>query len=139
MVTDFEKHLENVKNQEQKNRERIQQNKSKIDEKIFQMKVEKMNHILEEKGISFRFNLKKVNDHYEFSVPLPVLIGPSTRKFCSDKWNSILKQADINVDFSNEIEEVIQQISGISVVMKLNHNITQEVGKGEIKVNGNKV
>jgi hypothetical protein len=136
---DFEKYLNKIGKEDQRKKDKLQKNKSRIEEKIFEFKVQKLNHIMEEKGIDFRFNIKKVNDHYEFAVPISTLFGPATRKFAAERWKKIMAEADIDMDFSEEVEEAMNQIKGISLVMKMNLKMTKETEDGDVEVDGKTV
>ena len=133
MDPDFKKYLDKAQKDEDRAKEKNANQRTKIEDKIFQYKVDKLNNILESEGIDFRFNIKKVDDHFEFDIPLEVLIGPKTRKSCADNWKSVMSKADINMDFSDELNRIIKSMSGIVVTMKLNNKMTQEIGQGEIK------
>lgn len=132
-MEDFHKYAEDQKKEEERRAERLGKNRDRIKSQIFERKIELLNTELEDKNIDFRFNIRRVEDHYEFDVPLKVLFGPKTQKFCADQWKEIMKEADITMDFSDEIKRVIQEMSGIVVTMKMNLEMTKEVGQGEVK------
>jgi hypothetical protein len=129
---EFKKYLENMEKEVQKKKEKNSKDRTKIEEKIFEFKVKKLNNLLEAEGINFRFNIRKVADHYEFDVPMKVLFGPKTRKFCAEKWGEVMEKADIDMDFTDEIDRLIKEMSGIVLTMKMNLSMTKEIGQGEI-------
>jgi len=49
-------------------------------------------------------------------IPLKKLIGPETREFCSDKWNTFFEKAGISVDFLDNIDDAVD---GMDVVVPL--------------------
>ena len=134
-MNEFDKYLEKQKKDEERRGEKISKNRDKIKSQIFERKIDLLNNELEEKNIDFRFNIRRVEDHYEFDVPLKVLFGPKTQKFCADQWAAIMKEADVTMDFSDEIRRIVNDMSGIVVTMKLNLEMTKEIGQGTIKGN----
>ena len=135
MSDEFNKYLDKQKKDEDKKGEKITKNRDKIKSQIFERKIDLLNNELEEKNIDFRFNIRRNGDHYEFDVPLKVLFGPKTQGFCADQWAAIMREADVKMDFSDEVKRVVSEMSGIVVTMKMNLEMTKEVGQGTIKGN----
>lgn len=130
---EFQKYLDKQKKDEDRKKEKSEKEKTKIEEKIFEFKVKKLNNLLSSQNSNFSFNIRKVEDHFEFDIPLEVLFGPKTRQYCAGLWKEIMGQADISMDFSDEINRVIQEMKGIVLTMKMNLAMTKEASPGTIK------
>lgn len=109
----------------------------KADNKIMQMKLDKLNMLIKKKYYSaseeiaeekmFQFQFEDKGDSYEFNIPLNILIGKNTREFCANYWNDFFKQADISVTFEDNIREALKQTGSINLRMKLNKTLTKEI------------
>lgn len=117
---------------------KMNQDIEKHDGKIMQMKLDKLNMLVRKKYIDggsatpeekmFQFHFQDKGDYYEFHMPLNILFGRQTQEFCAKYWDSFFKQAGIDVTFDNNIKDSLRQAGNISLVMKLNKNLTKEVG-----------
>lgn len=120
-----------------KNSEKNQKEISKIDKKLLNLKLEKLNNLIKKKYYDqdeemaiekmYQLNLVDRGDYYEFSMPLKILFGQKTQDFCSKYWNDFFLSADIDVDFKDNIQNALRQTEGISLTMKINKKITKEV------------
>jgi len=109
---------------------------SKQDEKIMQLKLDQLNRRIKKRYFEkdanmpetsmFQFTFQDRGDHYEFSMPLNVLFGAKTRKFCAEYWNGFFAESDIKVEFLNNIETALKQAGNIMLTMKLNKALTKE-------------
>lgn len=117
---------------EEKNKEKLDKERDKIEGEIFNAKVKKLNNILATEGQSFSFDIKKVEDHYEFNIPINILFGAKTREFCANRWKQVMAKADIDMDFSDEINTILEEFKRMTLTMKINKPMTKEIGQGEI-------
>lgn len=93
--------------------------------KVTKSKIDYLNTMMEKDGYDFKFTTRETDAGFEFDVPLKVLLGPKTRKFCANLWNNIVKKGGVNVDFSEEIEEAVAKIGDIVITMKLNERLEE--------------
>jgi hypothetical protein len=110
---------------------------TKTDSKIMQEKLKKLNMLVKQKYMAkdaelpeekmFQFRFEDRGSHYEFSMPLRILLGPATRDFCAKYWDDFFAAADIRTTFKDNIDEALKQTGGISLTMKLNKGLTKEV------------
>lgn len=66
------------------------------------------------------------DDTFEIIMPLKKLIGPSTRKFCADRWNSFFENVGIEVDFEDNISEAIEGVN-VSVPLLFDSESFKEI------------
>ena len=124
---------EAAKTEKEKNDEML----AKTDNKIMQMKLDKLNMLVRKKYYDadanipkdkmFQFAFTDHGDHYEFTIPLNVLFGKKTQEFCANYWENFFSQADIDVSFIDNIQRALQQAGGINLTMNLNKKMTKEV------------
>jgi len=117
--------------------EKLDAELSKTDSKIMQEKLKKLNMLVKQKYMAkdaelpeekmFQFRFEDRGSHYEFSMPLRILLGPATRDFCAKYWDDFFQAADIRTTFKDNIDEALKQTGGISLTMKLNKGLTKEV------------
>jgi len=131
---DFSKYLEQKIKEKEKNQKELQKKKIKAKNEEIKNKIEILNTELRNKGIGFTFNIKPTQngDGWEFDLPLNVLLGPKTRKYCNELWKTIMKNAGIEMDFADEIKNAIDKLDNYKVTMKINSSLDKEVGQGTI-------
>lgn len=59
-------------------------------------------------------------------IPLKKLIGPETREYCADKWNTFFDKAGISVDFLDNIDDAVDGMD-IVVPLTFDKNSFQEI------------
>lgn len=118
-------------------KEKLDKELSKADKKIMDEKLKKLNMLIKRKYLDkdeempdekmFQFRFEDRGDHFEFSIPLNILFGPTTREYCAKYWNDFFEKADIRTSFADNIDSALKQASGINLTMKLNKSLTKEV------------
>ena len=108
----------------------------KNDEKIMQLKLDQLNRRIKKRYLEkdanmpeekmFQFSFQDKGDYYEFTMPLNVLFGAKSRKFCADYWNEFFSESDIQTNFLDNIEVALKQAGNIMLSMKLNKALTKE-------------
>jgi len=71
----------------------------------------------------------KIDDnrkYFELRIPLNKLIGPSTRQFCADRWNTFFAQAGIEVDFRDNLDDALGSIN-LLVPLKFDKESFKEI------------
>ena len=119
------------------NFEKANQNISKTDDKLMQVKMEKLNNLIKKKYYEkdeeveeddmFQFNFEDKGDHYEFKMPLTVLFGRKSQEYAARFWDDFFEKAGIKTSFIDNIQEALKQAGNINLRMKLNKSMTQEV------------
>jgi len=78
-------------------------------------------------GISFEeIKIDENNNFFELRIPLNKLIGPSTREFCADRWNTFFAQAGIKVDFRDNLNDALNSIE-LLVPLRFDKNSFEEI------------
>jgi hypothetical protein len=118
------------------NMEDVDKELGKIDPKLMQAKVEKLNLLLKKRYYEadediddakmFQFTFEDKGDYYEFGMPLTIVFGKKARQFAARYWNDIFDTADIRVKFEDNIEDALKSAGSITLSMKLNKNLTKE-------------
>jgi hypothetical protein len=118
------------------NMEDIDKELGKVDPKLMQSKVEKLNLLLKKRYYEadedideakmFQFTFEDKGDYYEFGMPLTIVFGKKARQFAARYWNDIFDSADIRVKFEDNIEDALKSAGSITLSMKLNKNLTKE-------------
>lgn len=128
---------EMIEEQKQTPKEKLDKDIKKTDLKIMDSKLLKLNQIVKRKYYEkdeemddekmFQFRFEDRGTHYEFSMPLNILFGPSTREFCAKFWDDFFGRADIKTTFTDNIDAALKQAGGIALTMKLNKGLTSEI------------
>ncbi len=137
-IMKWTKLAETMVNEEAKTaKEKLGDEIKKTDSKIMDTKIEKLNQIVKMKYYDkdaemedekmFQFKFDDRGSHYEFSMPINILFGAATRKYCAKFWDNFFEEADIRTSFADNIDDALKQAGGIMLTMKLNKALTKEV------------
>ena len=130
--------LVNVMNEEAKSlKDKNSEEINKTDGKILSMKLDQLNRKVKQRYLDkdeetpdekiYQFAFTDKGSYYEFTMPLNVLFGPKTQKYCADYWDDFFESSDIKVDFLDNIKSALKQAGSILLRMKLNKSLTKEV------------
>lgn len=93
-------------------------------ENDFKKKIKK---ICQAAGIGFEeVKIDEHNKFFELRIPLNQLIGPSTREFCADRWNTFFAQAGIEVDFRDNLNKALNSLD-LLVPLRFNKENFKEI------------
>lgn len=111
--------------------------RAKLDADLMALKVEKLNDLIQDKYYDanedldearmFQFHFEDKGSHYEFSMPLTIVFGKKSRSFAARYWDELFRAADIRVQFENNIEEALKKAGAISLTMRIDKDVEQEI------------
>lgn len=117
--------------------EKVEGEINKTNDKLMQLKVDKLNNLIKKKYYEqdddvdenniFQFSFEDKGDHYEFKMPLSVLFGERTQEYAAQFWDDFFSKAGVKTSFSNNIADALEKAGNVNLTMQLNKKLTHEV------------
>lgn len=123
----------------EKARAKLGQNLSKTNKDLMAMKADKLNMLIKKKYYDsgkempeedmFQFHFSETSDGYQFTMPISILFGRRTQAFCAQYWDDFFKGAGIDVSFTDNIKQALEDAGNIHLTMTLDKEMDDEVDK----------